>query len=205
MRGITSEFPVRYAHCRCVCVYVCLTSSSHEFLGIKEGFILFLQRAQHASFTYITTYAYNNNIKPIRCVFGRGRELCVWRVYNYICDTMGSLVLHISCKGHIFMYMCVLMCVRRYVFFFGVRIDLAWTRVTPSKRVTKVWGWSFTRSSLTSGHRKYPPQSALYLSDFLSRSFCFLALHLRLKIEEEYVIQWRVPARACSRFNDIYN
>lgn len=136
---------------------------------------MFLQRAQHASFTYITTYAYNNNIKPFRCVFGRGRELCVWRAYNYICDTMGSLVLRISCKGHIFMCVCVcvLMCVRRYVFFFGVRIDLAWIRVTPSKRVTSVRVKFYTvvpnfRSpEVTSSIR------AIYPDRFISKSLLF--------------------------------
>lgn len=41
------------------------------------------------------------------------------------------------------------------MYFLGVRIDLAWTEVTPSKQVTKCEGESenFTRSSLTSGHR----------------------------------------------------
>lgn len=46
-----------------VCAHTRVTSSSHE-LGVKEGFIFFY-RAQHASFTYITTYAYNNNIKTL--------------------------------------------------------------------------------------------------------------------------------------------
>jgi len=43
-----------------MCVF--LTSSSQEICsGIKEGFISFTGH-QHASFTYITTYVYNNNI-----------------------------------------------------------------------------------------------------------------------------------------------
>lgn len=76
---------------------------------------------------------------------------------SYVCGALIIIFaiqrdLRVSCKGHIFM--CVLMCVRRYVFFFGVRIDLTWTRVTPSKRVTSVRVKFYTVVPNFRGHRK---------------------------------------------------
>lgn len=60
---------------------------------------------------------------------------------SYVCGALIIIFaiqrdLRVSCKGHIFM--CTYVCETLCVFFFGVRIDLTWTRVTPSKRVTSV-------------------------------------------------------------------
>lgn len=145
-------------------VYTCVSTSSSRMSfilffswGVKEGFILFLQRAQHASFTYITTYAYNNNIKPFRCVFGRGRELCVCGALIIIFAIQRDLVIRVSCKGHIFtcvcVSLCVCMCETLCIFFSSVcesiSPGLEWLQASE----WQVWRWSFTRSSLTFDHR----------------------------------------------------
>jgi len=67
------------------------------------------------------------------------REL--WRAYNYIRDTTGSYF--VCVRGsyiHVYVYKFVCMCVSmvRHYMFFGVRIDLTWIEVTPSKQVTSV-------------------------------------------------------------------
>lgn len=63
---------------------------------------------------------------------------------SYVCGALiiifaiqRDLVIRVSCKGHIFICVCMCVC-ETLCIFFGVRIDLAWTRVTPSKRVTSV-------------------------------------------------------------------
>lgn len=69
--------------------------------------------------------------------------VCVWRAYNYICDTTGSRYSCVVQGSYIHVcicvYLCVCMCETLCIFFLRcARIDLAWTRVTPSKRVTGV-------------------------------------------------------------------
>lgn len=176
----------------CTCVHTRVTSSSHE-LGVKEGFIFFY-RAQHASFTYITTYAYNNNIKILLGVSSDVGERALWRVYNYVRDTTGSYF--VCVRGsyiHVYVYKFVSMyvsMVRHYVC--SRCADRSRLNRSGSKQASdKCEGEdeNFTRLSLTSGHRAYPPQWTLCTSDTLLResfiSFFFFLQRYDAETEED--------------------
>lgn len=92
-----------------------VTSSSHE-LGVKGGIYFFFYRAQHASFTYITTYAYNNNIKTLLGVSSDVGERAMARLL--IISALQQDRTLCACEGHIFM------CMLYKFFFLRVRVSL---------------------------------------------------------------------------------